>query len=78
MAIKKVWIIEYNDNLVALGMESAIVEPEHMRLKIDENEFPDKPTKRNPKRHTCNVGLLSKEDLEMLRDEITRYLNGEE
>lgn len=76
MAIKKVWIIEYNDNLVALGMESAIVEPEHMRLKIDENEFPDKPTKRNPKRHTCNVGLLSREDLEMLRVEITKYLNG--
>jgi hypothetical protein len=78
MAIKQVWITEFDAGLVSIAMESAIVEPEHMRLKVEEQEFPDKPTKRNPKRHTCNVGLLSIEDLQMLRDEITRYLNGEE
>lgn len=77
MTIKQVWITEFNDNLVSLCMESKTVEPEHMRLKVEEMDFPDIPTKRNPKRHTCNVGLLSKEDLEMLRVEITKYLNGE-
>ena len=63
MAIKQVWITEFNDNLVSLCMESKTVEPEQMRLKVEEMDFPDRPTKRNPKRHTCNVGLLSREDL---------------
>lgn len=76
MAIKQVWITEFSDDLVSLCMESKIVEPEHMRLKFEEMEFPDKPTKRNPKRHTCNIGLLSREDLELLRVEITKYLDG--
>lgn len=78
MAIKQVWITRFNDNLVSISMESAVVDPEFMRLKVEEQDFPDKPTKRNPKRHTCIVGLLSREDLEMLRGKITEYLNGEE
>jgi hypothetical protein len=77
MTIKQVWITEMTERLVSMSMESATVEPEHMRLKVDDRDFPDKPTKRNPKRHVCVVGLLTREDLEMLRVEITRYLNGD-
>lgn len=74
-AIEKVWVTEYDGGLVSLSMESKIVEPGYMRLKIEQRAFPNKPTKKYPLRHTINVKLLSLADLEMLEEAIGKYLD---
>lgn len=73
--IKQVWITKHDGDLVSLSMESETVEPYYMKLKIEERIFPDKPTKKYPKRHTINIGLLSNEDLEMIVETINKYLD---
>jgi hypothetical protein len=74
-AIKKVWITEYDGDLVSLSFESERVEPEYMRLKFESRVFPDKPTKKSPLRHTGNVKLLSLVDLKMIENAIGEYLD---
>jgi hypothetical protein len=76
-AIKSIWITKHDGGLVSLSMESEIVKPEYMRLKVEERAFPDIPTKRHPKRHTISVKLLSQEDLEMIVEIIEAYLDQE-
>lgn len=74
MALKHVWITEHTRDLVSLSMESEIVDPEYMRIKVSEQVFPEKPTKKSPKRHTVCLKLFTEADLCYLRDVIDDYL----
>lgn len=73
-AIKHAWITHHEGDLVSLSMESETVEPEHMRIKVSEQAFPEKPTKKNPKRHTVCLKLFTLEDLIKLRDVLDDYI----
>lgn len=73
-AIKKVWVTKQESGLVSLSLESITPIPEHMRLKVKELAFPEKPTKEHPKRHTITISLLDIEDLELIQDTINAYL----
>jgi hypothetical protein len=72
--IKKVWITEHDANLVALTIESTHVVEKHLRVKAYSMEFPEVPTERNPLRHTVNISLLGKEDLEKILVAICNHL----
>lgn len=75
-AIKKVWIVDHDANLVALAIESNYVNPDekHMRVKAYDMEFPEVPSKNNPLRHTVNISLLDEEDLNKILNAICKYL----
>lgn len=75
--LKGVWITPHDAGLVSLSMESEIVYPEYMRIKVSEREFPDNPTKKSPKRHTISVKLLTIDDLKLLKNIIDEYLQVE-
>lgn len=74
-AIKKAWITKHDGDLVSLSFESETVEPEYMRLKVEQRAFPDKPTIKYPLRHTVSVKLLSLGDLEMIVEAIEEHLS---
>ncbi len=74
-AIKKAWITKHDGDLVSLSFESETVEPEYMRLKVEQRAFPDKPTIKHPLRHTVSVKLLSLGDLEMIVETIEEHLS---
>lgn len=77
-AIKKVWVTKHEGELVSISFESETLEPKWMRLHIAEADFPDKASKKYPKRHTLCLKLLSEDDLQAISDTINDYLNQEE
>jgi hypothetical protein len=76
-AIKQVWIVDHDANLVALCIESNYVKEKHMRVKTYEMEFPEVPSVRHPLRHTVNISLLDEEDLKKILVAICKYLKYE-
>ncbi len=74
MALRHAWITKHEGELVSLSFESETVDPEYMRIKVSEQAFPEKPTKKNPKRHTVCLKLFSEWDLCHIRDVIDGYL----
>jgi hypothetical protein len=74
--IKKVWVTEQGSGLVSISFESKIVSPVHMRLKVTELSFPDKPTKKFPKRHTIALKLLDMDDVELIVETLSAYIDG--
>lgn len=73
-AIKQVWIVDHDANLVALSIESDNVKEKHMRVKAYEVEFPEVPSVRHPLRHTVSISLLSEDDLKKILVAICKYL----
>jgi hypothetical protein len=74
-AIKKVWVTKQGKGMVSISFESTYALPEYMRLKIKELSFPDKPTKKFPKRHTICLKLLDMDDLELIIETLSAYVD---
>jgi hypothetical protein len=76
MFVKKAWITPWPNSaeLVTLSIESADTEPADQRLSIYDRVFPTTPTPAHPQRHVLSIGLLEPEDLKMIRDALSAYL----
>lgn len=76
--LKKVWLTKHSRHLSSLSLESEIVKPEYMKIKVYEQTFPDKPTVEHPERHTICLKLFDEEDLHMIVTAIEMYLSKDE
>ena len=76
MTIKKVWILDWDEEIVSMTLESenVIVEETGNRIQVQEQVFPDRPTKVHPLRHIVYLGLFDIKDLYTIRDAIDKYL----
>jgi len=73
-AIKQVWIVDHDADLVGLSIESNHVKEKHMRIKVYEAEFPEVPSVRHPLRHSVSISLLDEDDLKKILVAICKYL----
>lgn len=72
---KKCWITSITERLASITFESDEPEKEENRLSSQSMLFPERPTPEYPLRHVVNLGLLSREDLEKIRDTINIFLD---
>lgn len=64
--LKKCWITKNNDNY-SITLES--IDPK-IPISCSDMLFPKEPTEKHPLRHTINIGVLSFEDLVLLKNEL--------
>jgi tetrahydromethanopterin S-methyltransferase subunit A len=72
--LKKAWITAHVAGMSVLSLESQTVEPEYAQLSVDTRLFPDRPSVKHSQRHVCTVRLLDEDDLRMIRDAISAFL----
>lgn len=78
MSLKSAWLTAWpTSDLFTLSLESKMPENENLRIRVRDLEFPGKPTKKNPLRHTIVIGVMDLDDLRLLRDVIDRFLEAE-
>ena len=76
-AIKQVWVVDHDADLVGLSIESNYVHEKHKRVKMYEAEFPEVPSVRHPLRHMISISLLDEEDLKKILVAICKHLKYE-
>jgi hypothetical protein len=72
--LKSAWITPHDADLASLTLESANPGIEYLRVNCTTHLFPENPNPEYPLKHILVIGLLSYNDLILLRNTIDKHL----